>query len=146
MAEKERIGDSDEGAIHLEIENLPNASLFQALEQAAVHQRQQRAAVAIGTDKQPAWRFQEELAGGSIKGRQGSLAKEKHFVRGKPEVAVLLKEFARLGICSGACHDQEGDGLAVAAAEGEHFLRMDLKQALAGDRADREHPLRIVES
>src|SRR5260370_1235159 len=146
MAEKEWIGDADEGAVHLEIENLPNASVSQALEQAAVHQREQRAAVAIGTDKQPARRFQEELTGGPVEGRHGSLAKEKQLVRGKPKIAVLLKKPARLGVRGGARHDQEGDGLAVAPAEGEHFLRMDLKQALPGDRARREHPLWMVES
>src|SRR5260370_31882576 len=144
MAEKEWIGDADEGAVHLEIENLPNASVSQALEQAAVHQREQRAAVAIGTDKQPARRFQEELAGGPVEGRHGSLTKEKQLVRGKPKIAVLLKKPARLGVRGGARHDPEGDGLAVTPAPGADLFRMELKQGPPADSGRPEHPLCMV--
>src|SRR5207245_5733427 len=101
--------------------------------------------MTIGTDKQPAGRFQKEFARGLVKGRQSSLAKENHFIRGKPKVAVPLKERSRLGIRGGARHNQEGDGLAIAPTEGEYFLRVDLEHTLPGDRADRVHSLRMVE-
>src|SRR5439155_20200841 len=46
----------------------------------------------------------------------------------------------------GTRHDQERHRLAIAAAESAYFLGMDLKQALARYRADREHPLGMIES
>src|SRR5205807_1704715 len=59
LAEKERIGDVDKRVIHLEIENLLNASPLQAVQQARVHQGEQGTPMTVRTDEQPSWRLEQ---------------------------------------------------------------------------------------
>src|SRR5438477_5730716 len=102
--------------------------------------------MTIGTGEESAWRFQKKLTRGSVERRHGSLAEEKNLAVRETEEMMLFKERLGLGMRGRASHDKEGDRLAIAPAKGKNFLCVDLEQALAGNGADGEHPLGMLES
>ena len=144
-AEKDRIGDFHERVIDLEIEDVPHADMMQPIEQAAVGHRRERAAVTVRTREQSARRFEQQPPGRDIERRHRALAEERHVFRIEAEVMVLLEVLLGLGVRGVAGHHQKRNPDAVLAAAGQHLLRMQLKEALPGNRPDVEHPLRMIE-
>ncbi len=91
VAQKQGIGDLNERIIHLEIEEMTNALFVEPLEQAGFLERRQCAAVAIGAEKQSARCVHQELSGFQIKGRHGSLLKERNLLRSQAKIGLLFK-------------------------------------------------------
>ena len=135
------IADLHEWIIDLEVKEVFHAAGLQFLDEATIGERGERAAVAVGTEEEFARGFQQQPPALAADRGHRSLLKELHLIGRKPEVPVLSEEIT--GGCVGgrAGHDEEGEGMSVAAAESEDLLRVNLVEGSPGNRAGGEHPL-----
>ena len=99
----------------------------------------------VGTAKDVPGLLHQELAILECQRRHRPLLEERNLRLGQAEVLVLPEE--RLGVLvrHRRGHHQQRHWLAVTPAQGEHFVGVDLKQRLVGNRADLEQPLGFVE-
>ena len=149
QAEERGVGDLDERVIDLEIEDRADSGrshLLQARRRAVGPGRGQGgegAAVAVGAEGEVALVGEQDLARRLVDGRHLPLGEEADALQA--EIGVLGEEPGGRLVVLGAGHDVERDRPAVAAAEGEDLLAVDLEEGRARDRADRVGPLRAVE-
>ena len=144
-AEEPGVGDVHQRVVDLEVEDVADAAGLQFGEQAAVGQGGERPAVPVRAEEQRARLLQEQLAGGHVEGRHRALLEVRELVGGQAEPIVLGEVRFGLGVRGRAGHDQERDRHPVPAGQGQDLLGVDAEQAGPGHRADREHPLRLVE-
>ena len=148
QTEKGRVGDLDQGVIHLEVKqgaDAPRAHLIQATRSPAwpgSGQGGQGAAVTVRAQGDMAFLGQQHLARFAVHGGHLPLDEEADVVQA--EAVVLVEEPGGFVVVLGAGHDVERQRGAVSPAERDDLLGVELEQARGRDGADRVRPLRAV--
>ena len=106
--------------------------------------RGQHPAVAVGAHGQAIGPFQQELARCRIDRRHRALAEDVQVFFGQPEAVLRGEESQRLLVRRRTGHQVERDPHPVPLGRGQDLFDMDLKQASAGNGADRKHALGMV--
>ena len=144
------LGNTNEGVIHLEIKKRAHAlgaHLVEAARRAVWPRHRQggeRAAVAVGGERDMILRRQENFAGRTVDGRHLTLCEESHVL--EPEAVVAIEKIDRGLVVFRACHDIERNRSPMAPSQRDDLLGMDLKEARRRDRPDRECSLRSLKA
>jgi hypothetical protein len=143
LHEEGRVRDADERIVDLVVEERVRAAALHVGEGPGAQQRGQRAAVPVRVLHDPPGLAEQDPVV-EVEARDHPLAEEEHVGFREAEALRAGEERARRRIGGRARHHVPGDRLPGARAQPADLLGLELEEAAAGDRADRERALRLV--
>lgn len=105
----------------------------------------QHAAVPVGAERKAIGRFQKNFAACRIDGRHRALAENEQILGGQSKSIMCVKILNCLLVRCRAGHQIERHPHTETPRGGQQLFDVDLEESAAGDRADLEHALGMVE-